>query len=429
VAATAPAAAFPVPGRGGTPPSRAQRRATLLLVLFLLVLPKGGVKLGGVPVTWGYLLLGVLSLALPLAMLRGRAAPLSTLRLVVLAAIFPLQLTIWSSLMVFGVDTVGWLVALFTAFFMLPLMLVLALGPWLDTMDPAYLFRLIRWGVLAVAVYGIFLFFYKLKTGSFIEIPFLTVNQGDVGELEGKHIDRGGVFKLISTYNNGNLYGVSILILLPFYCFLERSRVRTSIVKSSLILSLSRTVWIGLILHELLQRGYVRRINLRALAMLAVGMIPLAAGVWYATEELLGRSLLDFILDSNLGGRAQQLQTLRVSLFPDAPFTGIAEMVYVSVLDGLGVVGLASLVLALATPLALQMLGCTPFARTGLKRSLAAGIATYLVVAASDGAILLIPVMAFYWFVVSLLVSSNPAFEEDADRWEPAPRAPARAAG
>ena len=52
--------------------------------------------------------------------------------------------------------------------------------------------------------------------GKFIEIPFLTVNAGDYGTLEStKHINRGGYLKLISTYNNGNVYGVATLILLP----------------------------------------------------------------------------------------------------------------------------------------------------------------------------------------------------------------------
>ena len=89
--------------------------------------------------------------------------------------------------------------------------------------------------VLFVSAYGIFLFFYKLGTGSFIEIPYLTVNAGDLGELEGKSIDRGGIFKLISTYNNGNVYGISILILLPLYAHLEKRLSRVLTVKASLV--------------------------------------------------------------------------------------------------------------------------------------------------------------------------------------------------
>src|SRR5690606_38415621 len=103
----------------------------------------------------------------------------------------------------------------------LPPVILLVLGIHMDRLDLRPLLRALRAAVLLVSVYGIFLFFYKLLTGSFIEIPYLTVNAGDVGEMEGKSIDRGGIFKLISTYNNGNVYGISMLILLPLYAYLE----------------------------------------------------------------------------------------------------------------------------------------------------------------------------------------------------------------
>src|SRR5690606_34127372 len=152
--------------------------------------------------------------------------------------------------------------------------------------DLDLLLRAVRMAVLLVSAYGIFLFFYKLATDSFIEIPYLTVNAGDVGELEGKSIDRGGVFKLISTYNNGNVYGISLLMLLPLYTFLEKRLSSVLTVKASLVLTLSRTVWAGLVVYEVLSRLYVRRPTWKTVAAIA-GWVSLAAvGVWYALDLL-----------------------------------------------------------------------------------------------------------------------------------------------
>lgn len=384
----------------------------LFLVAFLLVFPKGGVKIAEVPVTWGYLGLAAACLWLPVALWMRHSARVRTIRLLVLAALVPFQLTIWGALLVNGTNGLGFAISLFVTFFFIPGAFVLVLGVHLDRLHLGFLLRLVRYGVLAVAVYGIVLFVYKLKTGEFIEIPYLTINAGDAGGLESKYIDRGGVFKLISTYNNGNIYGVSILTLLPLYTWLERSTTRVMIVKLSLILTLSRTVWIGLVFYEVLQRAYVRRLSVRSAATLVAALALIAAGVWYALVEILGMKT-SFLFDRRLGGRIGQLDALQTAtLLPETRFEAILEMVYLSVLQNFGVLGLAAFVLGVSAPLLAFFARVVPFGATPFKKSLAAGLMVYLLVAVSDGAILFIPVMAFYWFVASLLLSDNPSFDD-----------------
>jgi hypothetical protein len=393
-------------------PSRLERGVILVLVSFLLVFPKGGIKLAAVPLTWGYVALGLVSLWFPVALWFGRPGRVRDVRLLMLGALVPFQVVIWLTLLVNGILNVGYTISLVVAYFFLPVAFVLILGVHLDRIHLGYLFRLIRWGVFAVAVYGIFLFFYKIGTGEFIEIPYLTVNIGDVGQLEDKYINRGGIFKLISTYNNGNLFGVSILLLLPLYAWLEKSAVRVTVVKLSLLLTLSRTVWIGLLVYEVVHRLYVRRISTRNLLTLLAVLSVLVAGVWYALVGLMGREVA-FLFDSNLGGRLAQLDALETaSVLPAEPFMWIREIVYLSVLETFGFVGLAVFMVGMLTPLAAHLLGALPFAGTSYKRSLAAAIMVYLVVSISDGGVLFIPVMAFFWFVVSLLLSDNRSFEE-----------------
>ncbi|MDB4949844.1 MAG: hypothetical protein JWM27_2493, partial [Gemmatimonadetes bacterium] len=406
--AAAPADAYGV--------TRAQRAVILFLVTFLLVFPKGGVKVGGVPLTWGYLALAPLSLALPLALLSRRPMTFQRSRLRVLCLLAPFQALSLVSLLAHGYDEAGFTISFVVSCFFLPVMFVLVLGMHLDRLDLGFVLRLVRTGVFLVAAYGIFLFFYKFATGHFIEVPYLTVNAGDLGELEGKSIDRGGIFKLISTYNNGNLYGTCILILLPLYCWMERSTTRRSVVKLSLLLSLSRTVWIGIALNELIQRLYVRRPTLRSLLVMAVSLAVLVAGVLYCVH-LLKQDVGRFIFDRNLGGReVQWSHPGDLTLLPGVRFATVLEMVYLSMLYDFGVLGLALYVLGMAAPLALHLAGALPQRGSEYKRALAAGVAIYLIVSLSDGGLLFIPIMAFYWFVVSLLLSDNPTFERVLER-------------
>jgi len=409
-----PPAAVPLPGA-------LEKAVILFLVTFLLVFPKGGIKLAGVPLTWGYIGLGIAFLWFPAALLLGRSLPVRPVRLLVPALLIPFQAVVWLGLMANGIADVGYAISLITTFFFIPWMLVLVLGIHLDRIDLEFLFRLVRFGVFTVAVYGIFLFFYRLQVGSFIEIPYLTVNAGDVGGLEDKYIDRGGIFKLISTYNNGNIYGVSILVLLPLYTWLERSTPRQLVVKLSLLLTLSRTVWIGLILCEFLQRMYVRRLSVRRVAVLLVSLLLVLVGLLYALD-LLGWNLRS-LFDRRLGGRIGQLRALdEATLLPDTRFETILEIVYLSILHNFGIVGLAAFLVGVAAPVLLHFAGALPFAETSYKRSLAAGIGVYLIVAMSDGALLYIPVMVFFWFVASLLVSDNPTFARWDSRSPPEPR-------
>lgn len=399
------------------PPPPLERAGFVFLVLFLLVFPKGGIVLGGIPVTWGYVGLGALSLTFGVALVRGTSGALSRSRLIVLGLLAPFQLVSWASFLFLGVESVAWVVSFVVSLFFLPTVFLLAFGHHLDHVDLRWLFRLMRRGVFCIAVYGIALFIFKLTTGSFIEIPLLTVNLADVGTLEDKHIDRGGIFKLISTYNNGNLYGISVLILLPLYSWMERSKFRLWVVKGSLVLTLSRTVWIGLILAEMLQRLYVRRPTIRAVLFLVGSLIAVAVGVWYTVVHILGLDPGVFLLDTKLGGRASQLDVFeRASVFPAIPFLILWEIVYLSILEYFGVIGLFTFVAALVAPVVLHLSGGVPEHRSEYKRALASGLMVYVVIAMADAGMLNIPVMAFFWFIVSLLVSNNPTWRGAAAR-------------
>ena len=94
-------------------------------------------------------------------------------------------------------------------------------------------------------------------------------------------------------------------------------------------------------------------------------------------------------------------------MLPNQPVDGFAEVLFASALAVYGYVGLWSLLLLFFFPMLLVVL------RPGLldepaRNAAAKGLILYVIVASSDGATNLIPVMAFYWFVYSVLLCGLP---------------------
>jgi len=59
-----------------------------------------------------------------------------------------------------------------------------------------------------------------------IEIPYFTINAADVGEVADKYNQRGNIMKLISTYNNGNIFGVCTLMFFPLFYYNTQKSIR-----------------------------------------------------------------------------------------------------------------------------------------------------------------------------------------------------------
>jgi hypothetical protein len=175
------------------------------LAVFLILFPKGGFKAGSVPLTWGYGLIGLaLIFGMPFWLLRfSYKVPRGIVWLFLSLA--PLQFLFLYSLLFNGIGDFGFALSDLVAFFVLPVAFVVIFSQFLSEIRMERLLVLARWLVFLAAAYGIFLFVWRLTTGTYIEIPFLTVNLDDVGTLDSKYNRRpGGLFQLISTYNNCN---------------------------------------------------------------------------------------------------------------------------------------------------------------------------------------------------------------------------------
>jgi len=386
-----------------------------LLLTFLVLFPKGGVKVGDTPLTWGYLILGLT--AVPLGLVRLIAFPLefSPRVMFAMASVVPFQVIYIFSYFKNGVDDLGYAISIFVSFFVLPGVFLLVYPPFLSHINGARFERYLRTCILTAAIYGIFLFFWHPLTGHFIEVPYLTINAADYGLLETtKSIARGDFFKLIATYNNGNLYGVATLILLPLYNLLEPKRWRRNVMKVALVLTLSRTVWAGLVVDQVLSLLWLLRGSIITFPRLYLGgatkrVVAVFAMIGLVFSALLFNSnTIAFLFDPTLGGRSgESAAFLHPTFLPDMPLAGFAEMLYSSALTDYGVVGLLSILLIFLGPLLLFITN-VQIVQSPVRKAALKGLILYAIVATIDGATNLIPVMAFYWFAYMVFLFGLP---------------------
>ncbi len=388
------------------------------MMTFLVLFPKGGFKVGVTPITWGYVFLAVT--AAPLLIVRLLSLPLrmNVSTVAAISMLVPMQVLFVYSYLVNGTNNPAYCFSTFVGLFALPWIFLLIYPPFLPFVNGDKLQRYLRVCMLGAALWGIFLFFWHPFTGHFIEIPYLTVNSADVGELENtKHIARGFFVKLIATYNNGNLYGVATLILLPLHDHFEPSKWRRGAIKVALLLTLSRTVWFGLLANELLPLMAQLSRQIKTFPVIYLGKAAKSFVAAAVTLALIFASLLfngatvDFLLDPTAGGRTNNLISLSDATFlPTRPIYGFEETLYASALKYWGWTGLVAFTLFMVSPLLLLVLDSRALS-SPIRRSALKGLILYMLLALSDGAFVFLPTMAFYWFVYMIYIYGWPAME------------------
>ncbi len=185
--------------------------------------------------------------------------------------------------------------------------------------------------------------------------------------------------KLISTYNNGNIFGVCMVMLWPLYMKVEPKRVFKLLFVLAVVLSLSRTAWFGLIAATLLcvVSGHLRALN----SSLWIGIFA-GTGLVVLLLPLLGWTP-DSVVNANLGGRLRTIDDLSLTLW-GSPDIRIPELVYVGLYQSFGVLGFTLMLLALFLG---PIYGIAHWNELSeLRRGAVLGALAYLLTAAIDGA-------------------------------------------
>ncbi|NGX36274.1 MAG: hypothetical protein K1000chlam1_01115 [Candidatus Anoxychlamydiales bacterium] len=374
----------------------------LLLMLFIVVFPKGGIKYKSIPITWGYTLLALVSFTL---LLRKRYS-IRKEHLYVLLALLPFQIYSACSLFINGIENIGFAFSFFVSFFCLPFIFFFIFSEYIENLDTAYFFIILKRSIFFIACYGIFLFFYRVIVGTLLEIPLLTTNYHEKGIIETtKFIHNRGLFlKLISTYNNGNIFGLCLLMILPLYNYIEKNIFKKNIVKLSLIFTLSRTVWIGLIISEFFFSFFIIKNKHKSLVRFFMTALAVIAIIVFFSRYI--QRPISWYFDKDMGGRVKEYYFI-IKFLSHIPFAHIAEMIYFSVLYIFGFLGFILFIISMFSPIAFFTLKNIKSNISDIDKCIILGLATYLIVSFSDGALLYLPVMAFYWFLSSFLLSKK----------------------
>ena len=377
----------------------------LIGILLLVVFPKGGFKIAGIPITWGYLYLGLLFLLISNCVLRTERLVVNKKHYISYLASLPFVLYFTIHLVVNGYEgTFGNLVAFYVSFLFLPFLFYIYLGHYLSNINQDFVLKTISKAVLIVSAYGILLFVIKFLFKIDVEIPYITINAADLGMATSKFNGRGDLSKLISTYNNGNIFGVSILMLFPVFYSYEKSKIKLAIVIVALILTLSRTVWLGLIFFIILK--YHKRFFMLLKVGVSVGLVFLLFSLLLLSKNFQYGSLGGFILDAKFGGRLKQINEAfsSISLFGDV-YDAITEIVYLSVLKQFGIVGLILFLFSFLTPVFIF------FFTKNNNYNYFLGVSIYLFICFSDGCMLLIPTLCFFYFVCAMSLADKKRIE------------------
>jgi hypothetical protein len=372
----------------------------VVTLIFLFAFPKGGIKENSLPITWGYLLL---FLPCPFYLFSIAKNRISSVRLLTYCLTLPFS--VWSVLILSLSDNSNLSLVRFSSFIIsfifMPFISLIVFGNILDKLwFQSILKTTFKICIRFVIVFGLFHFFYKLITGIYFEIPFLTVNADDYGMTHTKmNLRNDYVSKLLSTYTNGNIFGISMLIVSPLYLRIEKQRIFVILFGMALLLTLSRTVWIGSLF--LLFLYFIKSLRKHPILLfIPFVVIPIISYV-ISSFVIIFELPYDFLFDEELGGRISQLSVLSSpslvgNLNPDL----MGEIVYLSVLRNFGIIGLLLFFLYILSPL----IACKYFKK---RNDLQKGIMVYLLLCAIDGAILLIPVMCFFWFISALALSDK----------------------
>lgn len=376
------------------------RTATVWMCVILIVLnvalPKGGIRLGALPLTWGYVAVFLSIIPAGLGMLR-RGAP--SVAPILHVCVFFLPVSLLIALKAYAYDVPIASVAVYqTLFFLLPVSLLIFVGPYLEDVPADVIGQALTWSIRFVVFWGLLNFVLYPVIKDIIQIPYVTINAADLGDIFSRNNRRGALMKLISTYNNGNLFGDCMVMLAPVYLLFERSRIWAAFFIAALVCTLSRTVWLGLIavsgLMVLSGQIEVRRTRVWLGGAVAVALfVAILPFMGWTTDSFVDNA-------ATLGGRDRLFSAFELSFFGRVTVT-IPEIIYFGFLNSFGVVGFVFAVGALAAGPVFGALNWTRL--SPLRRSAVVGAAAYMLMALADGGFVFPPVFLQFLFLTCLI--------------------------
>ena len=253
-----------------------------------------------------------------------------------------------------------------------------------------------------VCLYGLFEFCINSVFKHLLIIPHVTTTHSNASALT--HLIsnmRPWGLKLISTYNNGNILGINLLMWGTLvYHFIKRSVPTGILGRLTLILTGARTVWLGLLVNEILFTLAFKKISSFLYAFLLAATIAILF-LYHPVHDH------HFFHMGTMNGRTVQFQQMIESTFFPHPLNipalaMIKEIVYASMATSFGFLGLILFCILMLLALLLHK------PQNTLQKVCQISILTYLFLMWIDGAFILIPTQFVFWFMIGITLYKNP---------------------
>ncbi|WP_110656171.1 hypothetical protein [Salinicola halimionae] len=371
-------------------------------VIFAVALPKSGVALGGIPLNTIYLLIVA---TFPILFIKGMLGTGQLARQDRYSIYIWMMAPFWALFIAVttlnGIDSVGMYFGYVMALVVVPIFFYVW-SKQLPADSIQYLLGCLRNCIRFAVAFGLFLFVLKIATGQYFSIPALTTTFGAEKTLESRMNDRGGIFKLFSTYNNGNIYAVCMIMLVPIYTVIEKNRLWVVALMLSIMLTLSRTAWALLLIYCVFEYlVFNKAISVKKLILICFALCLVVPGI-VGLLGMMGKDMT-FLFDSNLGGRAAYLDYFfDAGFISSTPLYWSYEIPYVSIAEFMGLIGLVPFLMFFSNiVIARSLFDVTrPVSRAACIGCVMYGVATF-----SDAALVLVPTFIIYSLLVMLSFS------------------------
>jgi hypothetical protein len=413
-----------------------------LAVLFItIVIPKAGDKLGGIPLTVANLLLGVLLLcSLPLLLKPGKYPWADRLYLIYVLLVMIIPWVVFSpDLKTMAKVILPLFVPLFVYYWINPLTRTM-----INSRDRLYmLMRVFGVALIAVVAYGLI---QKVFGHYQTIVPGITMSYTDAKTplifFEKKNLVGilgwpEEVYKVTSTYQNGNLFGATLVMLMfpmtSVFMWAKEKKDRLLFgavtIMSFLIIpfTLARSALFGAMVGAgtlfLLQSTWRKRITI---VLLVIFMFAVILSNTFMTK----RMIVSFF-DPSMNGRIERMQVVTQQVAQGTESKGATaavkilglgvsggsqkvkdffdyytENIYFTLVTWIGFIGLILLLIVVGALMIrlFRLIWARP--PDNLPNELAcgifAGLTAYLLHGAIDGGIAFPPTFVFFWFLVGL---------------------------
>lgn len=228
----------------------------LITIFFNIWFPKAGIKLSEIPLTVGNVFLAITFFFWTMKKVMNRRMKINKISYILII----LMLYSFIKYLIIGgfVKNIGYIIPLVVY----PLMFIIAYDT-IDTKEKLQkVIKVICFGFFFICIYALLQYVFGIEK---VCIPGLTVNLSDYTTyganwyLQKNNNNSSEIgTKIISTFQNGNLYGVNALLIYPIvYGYLKKENksflmyVSLALFVICVFLSLSRSCWLGIILFML----------------------------------------------------------------------------------------------------------------------------------------------------------------------------------